>query len=101
MGSRMIIVTLVISVFVMLIENTEACLTPSSTKNEILRKKRDLQGSKDGTNRGDSDPDADMKDGSNRGNVDDENTHMVPDGIKQREITDVPPEDRADSDTVN
>jgi len=48
----------------------------------------------DGSNRGDTDTTG-TKDGSNRGNVDGENTHVVPlNGLKQRDMTNVPPEDR-------
>jgi len=79
MGPRLIIAMLVISVVAMFIENTEACLTPSSTKNEILRKKRDTR---------------DVQDGSNRVSTDGDSSRMAPDGLKQRDMTDVPPEDR-------
>merc|ERR1711942_27106 len=79
MGPRLIIAMLVISVIAMFIENTEACLTPSSTKNEILRKRRDTR---------------DVQDGSNRVSTDGDSSRMAPDGLKQRDMTDVPPEDR-------
>merc|ERR1711942_556007 len=79
MGPRLIIAMLVISVIAMFIENTEACLTPSSTKNEILRKKRDTR---------------DVQDGSNRVSTDGDSSRMAPDGLKQRDMTNVPPEDR-------
>merc|ERR1711942_50575 len=79
MGPRLIIAMLVISVVAMFIENTEACLTPSSTKNEILRKKRDTR---------------DVQDGSNRVSTDGDSSRMAPDGLKQRDMTNVPPEDR-------